>query len=367
MTAQLKTRARRFTLAASALASLTLLAACGGSPTAASAQGSGSGADVDAVIKKAESLTGQAQDDYLLSEAKKEGGPLRFYTSYSADSLDPVVKAFEDKYGIKVSAYRSDSQSLAQRISQETSANYAKGADFVEMRGQELFQMSQAGQIRGFSGDFDKDVMDYSKNGTWTADRLNVIVPCWNTDKVPTDQVPTSYAELTSSKWKGRLAIEQSDANWFETMVKYFESQGQTESQALQYFRDIVKNGKVVKGHTDMQNFIASGQYDLGIDCYTYVTEGQKKDGAPTDYEPSVSPAVIQPNGISIMASAKHPAAAALFYKWIMTDGQKILADTGNTTVTRTDVKGGVPLDIEGFTKDVDKWTNQYADILAGH
>ena len=44
-------------------------------------------AGTDDVLDRAESLNGQQQVDFLLGEAKKEGGPLRLYTSYSADSL----------------------------------------------------------------------------------------------------------------------------------------------------------------------------------------------------------------------------------------------------------------------------------------
>jgi hypothetical protein len=69
-------------------------AACGGSPTSSGGAPS-TPAGIDDVLDQAESLNGQRQVAFLLGEAKKEGGPLRS-TSYSADSLDALVKAFED-------------------------------------------------------------------------------------------------------------------------------------------------------------------------------------------------------------------------------------------------------------------------------
>jgi iron(III) transport system substrate-binding protein len=359
-------RHHRAFAAAVALTAGIVLGGCGSSPTSTSPPETKAGSsDVESVLSSAEKLSGQEQIDFLKAAAAKEGGPLRLYTSWSANSIDAIEQAFEKAYGIEVESYRASSQNLSQRVDQESSAGYDKGADFVEMRGRELYQLDSEGKLRGFRGDFDADVPDYAKGGNWTADRLNVIVPCWNTNKVKPQDVPTTYEDLTAPKWRGRLAIEQEDANWFQTLFKHFVANGMSEQEAEQYFRTIVDNGSVVNGHTEMQNFIVAGQYDLGIDCYTYVTDGQKADGAPTDYAPIVKPAVIQPNGVSILKSAKHPASAALFYRWILTDGQRLLTDTGNTAVTQPNVNDGIPLDIEGFNKEADKWTTLYDSILS--
>ena len=351
---------RPLALATATLFAATVLAGCGGGSDDKTSSNS-------EVIAKAEKLTGQARTDYLVKEAKAEGGPLRVYSSYSADSLDALVKAFEKQYGVKVSAYRASSQQVLPRVTQETSAKYDKGADLVEMRGFELYQLSKQGLIRSFTGDFTEKVPEYARAKDWTGDRLNIIVPCWNTEKVKADEVPTSYDDFTDPKWKGRLAIEQADDNWFQTLFEYLVSQGKTEKEAEDYFRAIVANGSVVSGHTQMQEQIVAGQSDMSIDCYTYITEEQKAKGAPSAWEPAIEPAVSQPNGVAIMKSAKHPASAALFYQWILTDGQKVLAETGNTAVTTPVTAKVIPLDIEGFAKDVEKWTTLYDKILKGN
>jgi iron(III) transport system substrate-binding protein len=336
-----------------------------GNPTSPSVATSTASA-VNDVLAKAESLGGQQQLDFLAGQAKNESGPLRLYTSYSADSIDALTKAFEDKFGLEIASYRASSQDVSRRVHQETQAGYREGADFVEMRGLELHQLNEEGVIRGFKGDFDAEIPDYSTNGSWTADRLNVIVPCWNTDLVKPDQVPTSWQDLADPRWKGKLVIEQADDNWFQTLHGYLVHQGMTDEQADDYFRTIVANGTVVKGHTEMQTFIAAGQHAVGVDCYTYVTEKQMADGAHTAWQPAVQPAIVQPNGIAVMKTAQHPASAALFYRWILTDGQEILARTGNAAVTKTDVSHGLPLDIEGYSKDPDTWRDRYDRILTG-
>ena len=146
-------RHRHVVLAAATIATSVVLAGCGGSPSGGgdeAAAETGSGSDV---IAQAEELSGQEQVDFLVDAAKKEGGPLRFYTSWSSNAIDTIVDAFEKQYGIEVEAYRASSQDLSLRISQETSAGFDEGADLVEMRGQELFQFSQDGSLQGFQGD----------------------------------------------------------------------------------------------------------------------------------------------------------------------------------------------------------------------
>src|SRR5262245_3285006 len=86
-----------FTLAA-VLTVVAVSAAGCGNPTGPSVATSAA-SSVDGVLAKAESLSGKEQLDFLLGEAKKEGGPLRLYTSYSADSIDALTKAFESTYG----------------------------------------------------------------------------------------------------------------------------------------------------------------------------------------------------------------------------------------------------------------------------
>ena len=344
------------------VASLTLTA-CGGSPEGGEAAQDTAGADV---ISQAEDLSGQERIDFLMKAASDEDGPLRLYTSYSEESLGPVVQAFEDAYGIDVEAYRAASGDILQRVQQESDAGFESGADIIEARGSELFVLAKEGLFRSVDGDFLDKVPDYGRGDGWTADRLNVIVPCWNTDSLPSGEQPKSYEELADSKWKGRLAIEQSDSNWFETMFQYMVDRGMSEQEVEDYFRAVVANAGVVKGHTQMQQLVVAGQYAAAMDCYTYVTDQQQVDGAPTAWLPAVEPAVSQPNGVAVMKGADHPASAALFFQWILTDGQQVLADTGNTPVTQPVDADVIPLDIEGYTADAEKWNSLYDDILHG-
>jgi iron(III) transport system substrate-binding protein len=343
---------------------LVALAACGGSPTAGGPATVQESPAVRAVIHGAAGRTGQERTDYLLEQARKESAPLHLYTSYSEEVLSPLVERFEQAYGIHVEAFRAGPEAIVDRIQQETTAGYDGGADVVETRGFELYRLSQAGLISSFGGEFTDAVPEYGRAQDWTADRLNVIVPSWNTTAVPAGEHPTSWEDLADPRWKGRLAMEQLDDNWFQTLFEWMVSQGKSEQEVEDYFRRLAANSGVVKGHTQMQQMLVAGQYAVAVSSYTYITEQQKRAGAPVEWLPAVQPAVAQPNGVALARQAKNPASAALFYSWLLTDGQQVLADTGNTPATFPIDADVIAVDIEGYAAEAADWSRRYDELL---
>src|SRR5690349_862569 len=113
------------------LAVTALLAGCGGSPTATGGQQQVQNNTATQVYDQMNSLKGKQRDDALVKAAKDEG-ELSLYTSNV--SLQSFIDAFTEKYGIPVKVYQATSESILQRMTQETKANHT-GADIVETNG----------------------------------------------------------------------------------------------------------------------------------------------------------------------------------------------------------------------------------------
>src|SRR5258708_22566738 len=64
---------------------------------------------------------GADRAEKLGSEAKKEGG-LSLYTTMTPEDANPMIAAFEEKYGIKVRMWRGINQKLVQRALAEARA-----------------------------------------------------------------------------------------------------------------------------------------------------------------------------------------------------------------------------------------------------
>ena len=101
---------------------------------------------------------------------------------------------------------------------------------------------------------------------TWTADRLEKFVVAWNTNLVKTP--PTSFQDLADPKWKGKLSMEPTDADWYAALYQYFthEAKPQMTTAAVDaMFKKIAANSQIINGHTNQTQALAAGQVQVVV------------------------------------------------------------------------------------------------------
>jgi len=258
----------------------------------------------------------------ILEGAKKEGA-LEIYTSAQSDDMGALVKAFEAKYGIKVTTWRSSSEKVLQRAVTEARAN-RHTVDVIETNGPELEALHREKLLQAVKSPVLADIMAEAirPHGEWVGTRLNVFVQAYNTQAVKKADLPKTWQDLANPKWKGKLGIEQEDEDWLQG-----EIQAMGEAQAVKAFKDIVAaNGiSVRKGHTLLTQLVVSGEIPLALTVYNYKAEQLKNKGAPIDWF-TIGPAIARPNGIGLLKDAPHPYAALLFYDFELSpEGQTVL------------------------------------------
>jgi iron(III) transport system substrate-binding protein len=347
---------------------LLLTAACGSSPTASNTGSAPAGATAaQQVYDQINGLTGEERSKTLLDLAKKDG-TLSLYTSNT--DMDDVVKAFEDKYGLKVETYRANSETVLQRVLQEASANY-QGADLVETNAGELNAMQQRQLLYPYKGELRDKVRPEGRKDGWTADRFNAFVIGWNTAKVPAGTEPQSLRDQTAPQWKVRIGLELGDVDWFAAMYEFYKSQGQSDDQIMSFFHQLGANAKIAKGHTVMGELLAAGQFDVAVSIYSHTVDNAAEKGAPVTWRKDgkpVQPVVLRPNGAGLMKSAKHPAAALLFFDFLLTDGQKAIAGANRIGAipTAEDPLAGVQTVTtpeEELLNNAQKWSDTYKSV----
>lgn len=366
---------RNSTIRLTSVAALIALvvSACSGSPTAVPTDGAASGQGQTTAQKlyaEIGPLTGQARRDRLVDLAAKEG-EFDLYTSYNSKVADVVVGAFEDAFpGVKVGLYRASSEAVRTKIQQEQKANFA-GNDVVETNAEEMFILAQEGQFADYAGPRRDLVPESGRFEGWTADRLNMFAPAWNTTMVPPGEQPKTWEDLADPKWNGKISMELTDQAWYFALYDYFLKQGKTEAQVDKIFADMADGAKIVKGHSVQGELLSAGQFSLIAAQTTYITEQGKKKGAPVETKPFVEPVFTRPNGFGLMKTAKHPAAAMLFGDWLLEEGQAVLAGEGLTPVIAegddpvADLEF-LPLDLEKFMNENDKWAKKYEQVVRG-
>ena len=310
--------------------------------------------------------TAADREQKLLEGAKKEG-PLNIYTSAQTDDMGALVKAFEAKYGLKVNVWRSSSEKVLQRAIQETRGNRFT-VDIVETNGPELESLHREQILQAVKSPHLKDLIAPAirPHGEWVGTRLNVFVQAYNTNAVKKDEIPKRWEDLANPKWKGKLGIEQEDADW---LAGQFAELG--EDKAKKLFADIVNtNGMSVrKGHTLLTQLVASGEIPLALTVYNYKAEQLKQKGAPIDWF-HIGPAIARPNGIGMARRAPNPHAAALFFDFELSpEGQKILASRDFVpTNTKVDTPlNKIPMkfvDARVALDEYQKWEKIYEELF---
>jgi iron(III) transport system substrate-binding protein len=345
-----------------------VVAACGGSPTASNTGASNPAADNAAqVYDQINGLSGEERSQTLLDLAKKEG-QLSLYTSNT--DMDDVVKAFEDKYGLNVETYRANSETVLQRVLQESSAKY-QGADLIETNAGELNALHQQKLLYPYEGELRDKVRPEGQKDGWTADRFNAFVVGWNTAKVPAGSEPRTLQDLAGPQWKGRVGLEIGDVDWYAAMYKYYQAQGMSDTDIDNFFHGLAANSKIAKGHTVMGELLAAGQFDTAVSIYSHTVDNAAEKGAPVAWKVDgkpIEPVVVRPNGAGLMTTAKHPAAAMLFLDFLLTDGQQAIAGANRIGAipTADDPLAGVEtvqVPEEELLNNSKKWNDAYKSV----
>src|SRR5680860_1544877 len=234
------TRARRGALTLlAALLSLTVLAACGGAPTAESpeeaADTEGTEANTQevasetaqsgetptaeetqaaaetvdlgcedtfpAVYAELDGLEGDERRSRLLELAKEEGELMVYTSNNVVMDLGPV---FQEEFGIPTEVYRAPSDQVSQRVHEEADASSILS-----------------------------DIID---------NKYLPHVVAWNTELIPAEEVPTSYEDLADPKWKGRVTLEPRHSAMYMALFQHFVEEGRSEDDVRELFRSIGEN-----------------------------------------------------------------------------------------------------------------------------
>lgn len=355
-------------------AGLMLVSGCGASPTSNSADSAGKDAGAQetaaGIYGQYEAFTGADREQKLLDAVKKEGSTLDIYTS-NTDEED-LIKAFNEKYpDIKVNNFRANSETVLQRTLQEHSAGKTSN-DIVDTNDAELNVLSKEGVLAPYKGPGLDDLREGSTFKDWTASRFNAFVVGWNTNLVK--DPPTQFTDLGDPKWKGKLSLELGDWDWYMAMHTYLTKEKGMSDQAVDdLFKKIVSNAKVVKGHTVQGELLTAGQFGVALSIYSHTVDKAVRKGAPLSWRPAVEPVIIRPNGVALMAGARHPAAATLWMDWVLTDGQKVIAEATRVPAAKSVPGYEDPIPADAVTYDVPQdaiaegggdWSKKYDDLI---
>jgi iron(III) transport system substrate-binding protein len=301
----------------------------------------------------------------LVAQAKQEGA-LTIYTSLGPTEAQPMVQAFEKKYGIKVELWRSISERVVQRALNEAKAGHHT-ADVIATNGPEMENMARENILTPYFTPHAADLPPaiIPKHRLWMPDRLQIFVVGYNTNLVKREELPTSLMGFADPKWKGRIGIEAGDFEWMATLVKKWG-----EAQGMAFFRKLAElKPEVRKGHILLAQMVVAGEIPVGLTIYSGNAEPLKRKGAPIDWV--AIDAVARTQGLGITRNAPHPAAALLYADFVLSaeDGQKLYESMGRPPVN-TKIKSSLTnfnmtyLDPVAVIDESQRWQKIWEDLF---
>lgn len=293
------------------------------------------------ILKKYERFKAQEREDRLIEGAKKEGSVV-LYSFTAIDQLRPLLEEFQKKYPfIKTDQYRANATGVFNKFTTEVRAGQTR-ADVIDISAGETYTLWQMGLIDPYQSPnrqgIPKDFMD--EKGVWTAHYHFVIALGFNTQYIKPPEAPKSYEDLLDPKWKGRFSLDPADQDLFGALLLLWG-----KDKAIDYFRKMTMlDPRMVSGHTQQANLIASGEIQMAPWLYGYRPLQLKDQGAPIEVF-LLEPVLTNPAYLLLTKNSPHPHSAALFIDWALSaeGGMRFFAEKFGRTPTRTNLKERFP------------------------
>lgn len=281
----------------------------------------------------------------IIEKAKKEG-KLVWYTPMDVDDSSVLFKGFTKKYPfIKTELYRASGVKILSKVMTETRMGkylfdvISNAPDRTYMWIEKDLIIPYESPERKFYEDNVKD-----KEGYWTAIYRNTHVITYNTKMVTAADAPRNYQDLLDPKWKGKLAIDIKDHQWYAAQLEIMG-----EEKGKEFFRKLVRQDLNVRsGHSLLNELCVAGEFPVVVNAYAPNAEKHKRNGAPIEWVP-VEPVVFHVVAVHLAKRAPHPNCAKLFIDYALSrEGQEIVRDRKRIPC-RSDVLPDPPRLTKGF------------------
>lgn len=268
-------------------------------------------------------------DPHLVTAAEQEGTVVWYTTLIVNQIVRPMVEAFQTRYpAIRVQYSRASNTETTLKILNEARAHRVQADVFDVTSG--MFPLLEAQVVAPYpphaAAQYPPEFRD--KDGYWTASNLYFLTVAYNTNLVPPDAVPHSFADLLDPRWKGQMAwtselAVQGPPGFIHNVLSVMG-----QDKGMDYLRRFAAQLPVAVAaspRTVLDQVIA-GEHELGIMIYNHHVAISAAQGAPVQWA-KLEPLVAIFSMFGITRDAPHPNAARLFEEFVFsTEGQHVFA-----------------------------------------
>jgi len=256
--------------------------------------------------------------DERLDQARAEGG-VTWYTAMNVPDVEAVKKLFVQRYPfLSVASVRATGEKVRTRILTEARAKRFTW-DVVSFNVLDMDALNREGLLAADASPATIYVRQY--------------VIGYNTRLVKPAEAPKTWADLLQPQWTGKLALDESDVEWYAAMLDYMGRE-----KGMSYMRALSgQKPQQRRGHHLLTRLLVAGEFPLAL-VHANEIDKERQDGAPVDWVRSFDPIITSPSQVAISAKAPRPAAARLLVDFLLSqEGQRAIQNTGRVPA-RTDL-----------------------------
>ncbi|MEM8905329.1 MAG: extracellular solute-binding protein [Actinomycetota bacterium] len=255
---------------------------------------------------------------------------IRIYTGRHYD-LEEAFNQFADETGISIEFLEGNDAELRERIA-------AEGEDTEA----DIYMTVDAGNLaqaaeQGLFTEIDSPILEGAvpealrdPDNQWFALSARARTIVYSPERLAPDEVPTTYEELASPEWEGRVCLRNSSNAYTQSLVaSLIGNRGYDD--ALDIVEGWADNAEILSNDVIALNSIRDGLCDVAItnhyylareleedDTYPVALQWADQDGGGTH---------VNISGAGITRFADDPELAQQLLEWLATDGQSAFVD----------------------------------------
>lgn len=262
-----------------------------------------------------------------------KGDQLIIYTARKEHLVKPLFDAYTEKTGIAIKYATDKAGALLQRLKAEGQNSPADVLITVDAGN--LWQAANEGLLHSIHSDvLEENVPSHlrDRDNKWFGLSVRARTIVYSTQRVNPSELST-YEELASPRWKGRLCLRTSKKVYNQSLVAMMiaeHGEQKTEDIVRRWVDNLAR--KPFSNDTKVMEAVEAGLCDLGLINTYYFGRLQKKN-------PDIKLAIFWPNqkgsgvhvnvsGAGVTRYAKHKKEAVKFIEWLSsTEAQSMFAD----------------------------------------
>ncbi len=313
-------------------------------------------APISAPVKVPSNESSESRWQGLIEAAQREGKVVVYAAGWGQTELTAISNGFKAKYGISVETVTGRGPEIAEKVLREQKAGLHLADIFVTGTQTGLLVLKPADILASLDPVFLLPELTQPEviKKTWLGEKLKWVdadhrmiqiltYPSFpvviNADLVKPGEI-TSYKDLLSPKWKGKIVVDDPSVNG--PGAKWFSVAG-AEMVGWDFMRELARQQEIIVSRDWRQEveWVAQGKKAIVIaPLSTMVVEFQKA-GAPLK-EIEVSDGVWTTQGSwgqTLLKEPAHFSAANLMANWLLTmEGLTIVSKAVGRSTTRLDV-----------------------------